>query len=277
MIRINLLARMPSQRGVWLGSLPRPLLVGFGATTVIALALTAVMIGLRISERSAPAPQVTKSQPPSRVAYRSLPVPRRLAYEMIFTRAVFELLGRQMPEATMPPAEVHIDSFRTVRVVGTSQSKQAVVKALAGLRHEDIKLLPRPHTRVAVENGSYAYTISAHFLFALDAQYAAADSIDERLPGIAAYTNEVQRFERIAANTHVSIDKGLRFVSALKAGPYRRYVYRMDGRAKYDDMVRFIHKLDTDRVSCAFGSLHLTDTGSPRVAVRAEVYFTARE
>ncbi len=281
MIRINLLTRTQSSRGVFPRSLRRPLIIGFAGLTAVALVLTFILILTQVSgptpEEPAASDAATVEQGPVRVAYTSLPIRKRLAYEMIFAQEAVELLQQAVPDAAMPPVELHIDSFRTVRVLGTAQSKQPVVKALAGFRRDGVKLLPRPQTRVSVSGDKYLYTITTHMVLPLDTRGGALDSLDARLPEVDAYTDEVRRFERLAADAHISIDGGLRLASALKAGVYRRYVYRMDARGTYTNVVKLIQQLRANRVSCAFGFLHLTDGGASTAAISAEVYFTARE
>ena len=195
---------------------------------------------------------------------------------MHFARQVMDII-RSFPAEVLPPQSIVVDSFAVAEVSGVSKSKAPVVAALNAFRKGGVELLPKPRTSVSSSGGAYTYTFAGHVQFPIDTRDTDYTGAVGRLPKPDRQSDEVGRFERLAQGAGVKIRRGLRYVSAQKAGSYKRFVYKMDASATYEDFARFLGDLHTSTVSCAFGSLSLKAGRSGRMSAKATLYFTTKE
>jgi hypothetical protein len=188
-----------------------------------------------------------------------------------------DLLAEAVPDAIEPLALVEIDDSSVVRIRGKNSSKAAVRTVFTALRTRGVKLKPPPHTSISSADGGFVFTLAGAVTFPLDLRDPFVDSAVARLPSPDTYESEVARFERFAEDAHVRIRKGLCYASTQRAGSYRRYAYRMNGTATFDEFVQLMRDLYAGRVTCSVGKATLKANGSKRMAFSATVYFTAKE
>jgi hypothetical protein len=277
MIRMNLFAGLPKSAGG--AGLARNLFYG-GVAGVMGLFVVAlVILTLRAMMGDGPATTddtsaqtVQEPQPAARVPYESMGLPQRVAYEMAYTRNAFEALSSAMPQSLGTPRAVVLDSFRTIVVTGQSSSKDAVVEMLGKLRTEDLTLLSKPRTTVAVSGSNLDYTATVTTLFPLG-DY---DSTMSHLPRVSEQANDVKRVEQFAADAGVKIRKGLRYVSKQKAGRFQRLVYRMDASTSLADFITFVRNVHAADLGCAFANVRFT-AGSTGGSVTADLLLNAIE
>ncbi|MBD3242809.1 MAG: hypothetical protein GF331_19610 [Chitinivibrionales bacterium] len=286
MIRIDLFAGNDSSER-------RPISARTAAIGAVSLLVVAIVVGggylavqalggrdsTAVAKKSNEASEATGSSPSatSHIVRTPTTIPQRIASEMQFARRAMDMLADAVPREIRPLKLIKLDDFSVVRLQGNAQSQQAVRAVFNAVRKRGVTLQPPPNTVISSTGGGYAFTLAGKATFPLDTRDPFVDSAVARLPSPDGHKAEVARFERFAKDANVRIRKGLRYASTQKAGSYRRFAYRMDATAAFDDFVQFVRDLYAGRVSCSIGEATLKSNGSSPMTISATIYFTAKE
>ena len=207
--------------------------------------------------------------------YNDLSFLEKVNYEVLFGKNIFSMLSRAVPLG-IGLKTLEVDNFQTVYAVGLGTSRELVSSTFIALKSEQLELLPQPYSYITSNNGDgYRFVVTCKATFGLDLTdpFQANDYLPTRddLPMLRT------KIIRMGKETGVFFSGKPTKISAEKIGAYRRFHYRFHGTTTYNDFVKFLLKLHTNKVPCAFKKVDLKAQSGSKVAIETQVIFTVRE
>jgi outer membrane biosynthesis protein TonB len=210
------------------------------------------------------------------LAYGEMSRGEKVNYEYWFTKNIFQLLARAVPDG-IGFTTLSVDGFTTISAVGFGSNREQVVGLFSALRGERLQLSgqPKSNIRPSVPKG-YGFSFTGETSFGAanpGDQYILTDHLEprENLQGI------IRSFVKETTRSGVILQDAPLRVGSEKTGDYRRFTYHITGRSTYRNFVKFVLQLNAGHIPCAFSRIRLNARGDAHVDIAADVVFTTRE
>jgi len=306
MNHINLLRKSGKKnRAVSLPSISPAVLVIIIAAVVVPLGIVAV---LRLIPKKASAPQIAATPAPSpfkpstysdkssiveevvgeigseRAAksnqrqnilpYTDLSFLEKVNYEVLFAKNVFAMFSRAVP-AGIGLKTLEIDNFQTLYAVGIGNTRELISSTFIALKSEKLELLPKPFSYITPNDGEgYRFVVTCKIANGLDLAdpFQANDYLPSRddLPIITRKVKTIAQKDSVFFGEPKQLD-------AERIGLYGRFRYQYSGTTTYNNFVKFLLSLHTEKVVCAFKKIDMKARNGSEVTVDTEVLFTVKE
>ena len=207
--------------------------------------------------------------------YNDLSFIEKVNYEVLYGKNVFALLSRAVPSG-IGLKSLEIDNFQTIYAVGLGTSRELVSSTFSALKAEKLELLPQPFSYITSNNGDgYRFVVTCKTLFGLDLTdpFQASD----HLPARADLPLLTKKIKRMGSDEGITFREGPIQLNAEKIGAFRRFHYRYRATSTYNDFVKFLLSLHSNKIPCAFKKVDIKARSGSVVDIEAQVIFTVRE
>jgi hypothetical protein len=210
------------------------------------------------------------------LAYNELAPEEKINYEILFGRKVCDLLGSAVPQG-INFSTFTARNFDTIEGVSLTASRELITEMLTALRSEKATLMPKPQTRITSSGTGFRFTFAANVEFGLNLTDPMVDLGLGQLTKRDDVPLAAAALARVAKKNGVALTQAPQKMSVEAAGTYRRFHYRILGKASYRDFVRFVRGLQDERIACAFETFTLSALTSSMLKIDAQVVFTTAE
>lgn len=207
--------------------------------------------------------------------YTELSPLEKINYEVLFAKNIFSIFSKAVPSG-IGLKSLEIENFQSLYAVGLGSTKELVTATFTALKSEKFELLPQPYSYITSNNGDgYRFVVTVKPQFGLDLTdpFQASDHLPVRddLPVLT------KKIITLAAESGVTLKNRQEQLDAEKIGAYRRFHYRYQGTSTYNDFIKFLLNLYSNRVPCAFKKVEMKALSGTSIEIETQVIFTVRE
>lgn len=208
------------------------------------------------------------------IPYNDLSFLEKVNYEVLFAKNVFSLFSRAVP-AGIGLKSLEIDNFQTLYAVGYGTTRELISSTFIALKSEKLELLPQPFSYITSNDGDgYRFVVTCKMNSGLDRTdaFLASDYLPTKddLPIITKKIVTLGEQDSVLFSVPVQID-------AERVGSYRRFHYHYKATSTYNNFVKLLISLHSNKIPCAFKKIDLKARNGTAVDIDAQVLFTVRE
>jgi hypothetical protein len=210
------------------------------------------------------------------LSYNEMSQGEKINYEIAFTKKIFGLLTRVVPEG-IEFSSLTIDSFTVIKAIGIGSNRELVGNLFRSLRNEKIlHLRDRPISSIRPLGGKgYRFDFSCEASFGVDTsqEYLATSNLKPH----ESFNGMLKAFSSLVSRDGITLEAGLDRIATEKTSRFRRYTYHMSGGGTYLGFVKLVLDLQQKRLPCSFNRIQLKARSNMKVAINADVVFTLQD